>query len=269
MSDHGLEQGYALGKHLVKELESLGLPPIVGVYTSPLLRCRQTAAQARKGILHETKTDNGTSKPGRVCVEMGLVESINESWFRSWAGDNSDGTWGFKEAFTSSSEDSYHPKSLRPAQEILNDWCSNWKPANGNEDAEVQTQFDLDYASLTAIDEPYRLSPRQLESAEKQRERMRQAVNQVLGQRHSQQDQGTVLFLSHGAPVTHLFASLTGRPGPEHGSSSYCCYSIYKINRDTLLASLKEGENTTVLWDAVQVNQAKYLHETIVSEVHI
>ena len=283
LSDHGLEQGYELGKHLAKELDRLDFPPIVGIYTSPLLRCRQTAAQARKGILYASNRKEGkkdsVEPPRRVRIETGLVESINENWYRSWACKGSNGTWGFgglREGYTTSATDSatLHQRSLEPIQGILSQWTSNWTPTedDGDEKTYIQNHFDLNYESLTKIDEPYTFLPRNLESDSTQRERMRQAVTSVTLQDHQQEGKspGTILFLSHGAPVTHLFEELTGRLRLEHGTSSYCCYSIYRIDRDTLIESVKqENENKCAYWEAVQVNQARYLNEKIVREEHI
>ena len=46
-----------------------------------------------------------------------------------------------------------------------------------------------------------------------------------------------------GGPVTHLYESLTGNKWTVHGTSKYCCYSIYRQ---------KEGEET---WEPLVVNE--------------
>jgi len=50
LTQHGIEQGEKLGRHLSKELEQLGIPAISSVYTSPFLRCRQTSLSADESV---------------------------------------------------------------------------------------------------------------------------------------------------------------------------------------------------------------------------
>ncbi|KAL7569292.1 hypothetical protein ACA910_016839 [Epithemia clementina (nom. ined.)] len=270
LSEHGLEQGYKLGTHLVGELKRLDLPPIAGIYTSPLLRCRQTAVQARKGILDAlSRNDDKHDKqqPQKVRVEMGLVESINDSWYRSWACKKSDGTWGLRQAFRGPEDvATLHPRALEPVQGILSEWSSHWILSS---DTNSENHFDLNYESLTKVEEPYTFHPHFVESDDSQRARMRQAVTLVAAKHEADHKDGTLLFFSHGAPVTHLFESLTGRLRKDHGTSSYCCYSIYRVDKDAFLKTLKEGGNDIVYWEALQINQAEYLHEKIVREEHI
>jgi broad specificity phosphatase PhoE len=38
----------------------------------------------------------------------------------------------------------------------------------------------------------------------------------------------TVLMVSHGGPVTHLYEEMTGNDWSMHGESSYCCCNIYQ-----------------------------------------
>jgi hypothetical protein len=54
----------------------------------------------------------------------------------------------------------------------------------------------------------------------------------------------TVMLISHGGRVTHLYEELTGKPWHVHGESTYCFYSVYK-----------KGSNGR--WEPVQVNNSK------------
>jgi broad specificity phosphatase PhoE len=71
----------------------------------------------------------------------------------------------------------------------------------------------------------------------------------------------TVLLVSHGGPVTHLYEEMTGNNWSVHGESSYCCYSIYQQDADATSDNKK--------WSAVSVNETKYLHETVTTERHV
>jgi hypothetical protein len=46
LTDHGKVHGVKLGKHLAA-LDRLQLPPVSAIYSSPFLRCRQTAISAK------------------------------------------------------------------------------------------------------------------------------------------------------------------------------------------------------------------------------
>jgi broad specificity phosphatase PhoE len=237
LTDHGREQAKALGLHLNTELSRLNLPGISEIYTSPLLRCRQTACGVRSGLGSNCTNECDSGVP--VRVEPGLVESINESWYRSWALPGSDGTWGYgEEAYDVKT---IHSMAKQPVQELLEEWKS---------DAEI----DQSYIPKTSITAPYTFYPPRLESSAAQRQRMKEVVTQV------QQQGRTVMLVSHGGPVTHLFEELMGQHWCIHGEATYCSYSIYKkITSET-------GNDT---WEAIQINQSKHLHEKLVGHNYI
>ena len=247
LTDHGKEQGYKLGKHLSKETERLKLSGISEIYSSPFLRCRQTAVAALKGALE--KSQDPTAIPP-VRVELGLAESINESWYRSWALPGSNGTWGYLPPGVDRKNHVVDPESLHPLSKQQVQPLLDWKASIENGGDEESLRLSLSYESKTSLDTPYCYHPRLLESGEDQRRRMLHAVETV------REPGKTVLLVSHGGPVTHLYEELTGNPWHVHGESTYCCYSIYK----------KSGDGR---WETLAVNESDYLHENMVTERHV
>jgi broad specificity phosphatase PhoE len=229
LTDHGKEQAMKLGQHLSNELLQLGLPSISEIYTSPLLRCRQTACAARSRLVGN---DESTIP---VRVEPALVESLSEPWYRSWALPGADGTWGFHIFGSRGSYDvnKIHPLAKQPVQTLLEDWKSD-------------EQIDKSYTCKTSILKPYCFHPRHFERSAERRKRIKGVVSSV----HIPGT--TVLLVSHGGPVTHLFEELVGESRHIHGEATYCSYSIYKKTKS------ETGDDT---WEPVQINQSNYLNE--------
>lgn len=235
LTEYGKEKAFTMGKHLAAELEILKCPPVSAIYTSPFLRCRQTSVEAQQGL----RSISNASPP--VRVELGLAESINEQWYRSWSLPGSDGTWGFCAGKGDKTHDpeTLHSLAKQQVQTLLEDWRTD-------------ESLDLTYPTKTSITEPYCFHPAYLETSEQQRWRMRQVVESVgsaMGQ--------TVLLVSHGGPVTHLYEELTSHPWHVHGESTYCCYSIYQ----------KKGRHGR--WEAVRVNQSQYLREDLKGDHYV
>lgn len=296
LSPNGLKQASRLGSHLAETLQALDLPPITACYTSPFLRCRQTACQAVEALnsensgLKEASDDIDTSvsasttshpfAPLKVQIELGLSESLNESWYRSWALPGADGTWGFypeKKSGTTRrhlhefTADELHPSSQVPAQELLLPWQPIVTHTLHEEDIASNNLLgqlqDMNYASSTNILTPFALKPKVLvESKKEQQERMLQ----VLRNKTRDGVGKTILCVSHGGPVTHLYTKLTGNDWTVHGESKYCCYSIYELYDDHLSPTAmdsadkkdKEGDSPQLeQWKPLVVNQSKYLDD--------
>jgi broad specificity phosphatase PhoE len=232
LTNYGKEQARALGYHLRDELVKLGFPSISEIYTSPLLRCRQTSWYVRMGLGIKQ------SEPLiPVRVEYGLMESINDSWYRSWALPGSDGTWGyFVNDDPSYDVETIHPMAKQPVQELLKDWKKDHL-------------IDRNYVSKTSIEAPYRFYPACLETSEQQRRRMKEVFSQV------QKPGKTVMMVSHGGPVSHLFEELRGDDWEHHGEATYCSYSIYKR------IATEKGTDTI---EAVQINQSDHIDNALV-----
>lgn len=233
LTSHGQKQAQLLGRHLHKVLLQMQAPKISKVYASPFLRCRQTAAGVVRGRDSMRRSE---ASLGYYSVEPGLAESLNESWYRSWALPGADGTWGYKV----DGKPEYDPATLHPAAS---------KPVQDLLSIPEDDPMRKDTPPHTNITIPYTFEPRNLESRADQRHRMKETLDTLA------ETGSTIVLVSHGGPVTHLYEELTGNPWQRHGESSYCCYSIYQR---------EEGQ-----WTALRVNQAEYLNEKIQYERHV
>ena len=244
LTEHGKEQALKLGQHLAGELERLGIPPITAIYTSPFLRCLETSIFASNGLLRVTPNAPmfpcATADLPPICVEYGLSESINEAWYRSWALPNSDGTWAFQRN-SILDETTFHPLSRQPVHKLFGDW----KKQLAQKNSYSISNLDQTYESRTQIGQSFSFYPCLLESREQQRARMKEAL-EVLAMRGS-----TVLLVSHGGPVTHLFEEVAGLPWTDHGESVYCSYSIYRKCVNDLT------------WAPIAVNKSQFLNESL------
>ena len=70
LTEAGHKQGAALGRSIKRQCEELGLPPVVRVVSSPLLRCVQTATEAARELGVEL-----------VGIEAGAAETMCEDWY--------------------------------------------------------------------------------------------------------------------------------------------------------------------------------------------
>lgn len=251
LTDHGWEQGRRLGKQLGQEVSQRGIPPVSAVFASPFLRCRQTALAAREGL----GVDAAHPAVPPVRVECGIAESLNEDWYRSWALPGADGSWGYR-LQPHSSEDPFdprvevHPAAQKPVQSLLADW---------KEVDACPERYDLSYKSVAPVEEPYALRPQPLlESPQHQRLRMRSAVERLatVGR--------TIVLVSHGGPVTHLFESLTQGHWHTHGEPSYCCYSLYRGTPPD--ATRAPGPNEWK-WEVLVLNESRHASDSFMASV--
>merc|ERR1712232_633434 len=83
LADNGRDQARAAAKRLSEFLLSVGIPAPTRIFTSPLVRCVQTANFVAEEFAVES-----------LLVEGGLVETICEAWMRQWALPDADSTWG-------------------------------------------------------------------------------------------------------------------------------------------------------------------------------
>jgi broad specificity phosphatase PhoE len=193
LTDKGTQQAKALGLALPEKLQTLNLPPIAAVYSSPFYRCRQTAvglAQSNEQL--------------QVQVELGLSESINENWFRSWAVQGTDGTWGYKKKDCPELDpETLHSASKEPVQPLL-----DWK--KGPTDPVMGTLMDHDHVSKSSIETPYCLHPPKFESQQMQRNRMAVTLKQ-LSENHVNE---TIIMVSHGRLRILLISKRRGMHQP-------------------------------------------------------
>jgi broad specificity phosphatase PhoE len=254
LTDLGVQQAVDLGEALhTTILQELALPSIGAIYSSPFLRCRQTAGGIRRGYCHRQQNGSGSdsvhnsddpdpvhksndddgattsaaqqsSSSLQVKVELGLSESINQNWYRSWALPGADGTWGYmKSEIPFPDSNDLHPLSKESVHKHVLDWRECADDTVDLHSALIKECVDRNHQSLTDLERYYSYDPPKFESCKTQRDRMAAAMN-VLSERHVNE---TIVLVSHGGPVTHLYESVTRNNWHIHGESRFCCYSIY------------------------------------------
>lgn len=238
LSSAGHQQVRELGRRVARSLAEHGLPPVGVVYASPLLRCCQTAAGAILGLKDEAATGGtcrGASTPLQINIEHGIVESLCEKWYRSWGLPGADGTWGYcpdKPMVEGGNvwdvdTETLHPKAKVPAHELF-------LPPTEMEDRLRQTCGDaIRSRSTDIVNASYTTSAVPLtddfcwgtfESQKMQLSRAK-VLADTLAARHPNE---TVLLLSHGSPVTHIFEAISGKDWTLHGVCGYASFSVYQ-----------------------------------------
>lgn len=265
LTEKGLGMATQLGAALEASfLPELGLPPIGGIYSSPFLRCRQTAAGIVQGMSSVSSKSLENSSTLKVRVELGLAESINENWYRSWSLPGADGTWGYKKKEIPLQDlpmDQIDPRALQPVGNLL-----DWKESTPDTNGIVNRMTDHEYEPLTSLRGEYSFlgNPCKLESFSTQRQRMANTMN-LLSDKHRKHEatstegigteDETIILVSHGGPVTHLYESLTGNGWHEHGVGKYCCFSIYQSEEEPCAPKTETNENGNKKWIPLVVNR--------------
>ena len=113
LTAEGCNQGRLAGSRISALCGVLNIEQPCKVYTSPLIRCGQTSTNAAKNMGLES-----------VSIESGLVESINEDWYRSWGAPGADSTWGGPPTCRTGRHPvkagDLHPAALESAQSLYN-----------------------------------------------------------------------------------------------------------------------------------------------------
>jgi broad specificity phosphatase PhoE len=102
--------------------------------------------------------------------------------------------------------------------------------------------MNVEYKSKSKVEKPYCWG--NYETRQEQRTRMRQTMELI------SKESETILCVSHGGPITHLYEELTGNSWSEHGESTYTCISIY-------VQESLAGE-----WKTLIVNDSTHVHES-------
>lgn len=224
LSETGHTQARALGDKIDMLLKEQNLKDVRVryVYSSPLLRCCQTASGAmsrlkeiyelQKGhnlnVAEEEEIDACLDGLSRLRVEHGLMESVSLSWYSSWCLPQSDSTWGFHQKIAGWNEDSVqeavsknivHNLALCEVSETLLSPEALIKQ-NGMRSLSIETDheqvFDLNSKSYTWGS---------FESRHDNNERMKRIAQELLS-RHPHE---CILLISHGGPTTHMYEALT------------------------------------------------------------
>jgi len=266
LTPRGLDQARELGRRIRRAVREGGWPDVTAVYSSPLIRCVQTAAGAVGGLLEgegsdeadgevcgnvkefreecEKNEEGSRVKFGRqrlrVRLEQGLAEHLNEKWYRSWSLPGSDGTWNYcppgdeRGGYTRWLVDTntLHPKARGAVQNLLNSPEEAVHRVWEGHDKETIRGGVFD----DVVDTTYVMSCcpvttpyswGKFESRRVQKERISRVAS-ALAERHRGE---TVLLVAHGAPVTHLYEVVTGNHWSVHGVSGYASFSSYSHQR--------------------------------------
>lgn len=315
LTHRGQMQARKLGEYLHKMIERHDLAPIGAVYSSPMVRCCMTAGEAAVGYMdckdsnastcsaaEDSRGENlNSNQKGEerlnVIVEEGLVESMNDKWYRSWGLPDSDGTWGGKGGSNYKNgvfppkvqDDAIDARAKGPVHLLIRDPedTSKFLVDYGGHPGDTSLSLSLlesllesesqlhpsvaqkfkdskGVASLictpaSASTEPifsiqgvdYKWGD--FEFGKTQQDRMEHVV-ETLSKRHPNE---TILLVSHGAPVTNLFARLTGNDWsvPVHGVCSYTSFSIYQKDGQD------QGGAGGSLWKALATNDSTHVKE--------
>lgn len=273
LSAAGHQQVRELGRRVARTLAKNGLPPVSVVYASPLLRCCQTAAGAILGLEDEAAkggsvTSGYASTPLQINIEHGIVESLCEKWYRSWSLSGADGTWGYcpdKPMVEGGNvwdvdTETLHPKAKVPAHELFlppTEMEARLRETCG--EAIQSRSTDIVNASYTRSAVPLTddFCWGTFESRKMQLARAKMLAD-TLAARHPN---ATVLLLSHGSPVTHIFESVSGKDWTVHGVCGYASFSVYQHESTDIGddGGGENGEKTTVCWkEPVVVNNSTH-----------
>ncbi|KAL1515902.1 hypothetical protein AB1Y20_002516 [Prymnesium parvum] len=205
----GVRQGHALGAALPPRLESLSLPPITRVVSSPLLRCVQTAAAAAAAL----------GVP-RLALEPGLAEAMLPQWYLSWGGPDADSTWGGAAACVDVDEGALHPACHTPAGALH----------LSSEEAAAALR-----GGAVCVDEAYApLEPAadcrwgEFETEEAMGARLRRTV-EALAERYKGE---SVLACTHGGPSGQAYRQLLGETARKDLVAGYTALYILVRGED-------------------------------------
>lgn len=223
LTDAGHMQGEAMGRACNEHVTRHNVQPVRRIFTSPLLRCAETAAAAA--------TQLGIST---ISVEPALAETMCESWYRSWGVPGADSTWGGPKdgSFPLGSvvdDEALHPGCLRSAQEIHN---TPEVIAQELKQRYPAVTIDLGYAAF-APDTGSQYRWGSFEEEEAQAERMGGFVKAISAQSEGE----TVLCVSHGGPCIGLYNHLLQcTSGPNCGFTGLYLYKTSEERWEALLA---------------------------------
>ena len=251
MTPAGCRQAAAMGRAAQRKLAELGLPPLTAIYTSPLIRCVQTAVAASKAI----QAASHAVAPLPVFVEPSLVETLGEEWYRSWAVPDADGTWGGPDGNKCGAEvdaANLHPSALASISDVL-PTAAQIVSAAGSAAAVGPPLMAA--AIVECVDGAYvpfaETARRVWNEFESERElgaRVGAFLDEVERRHHCRGE--SVLLVSHGSPTAALYRyAQKGTSGASHPRCGYC--GLYLLEK-------RRGEGG---WDAPLVADAAHLAE--------
>ena len=250
LTKNGWKQSYLCGQYLSQKfIPENNLKAISQIYSSPLTRCAQTASGIRNGsnyINSSTSSDDddlsgiGLADLQSICIEYGLMEVMNENWYRSWCLPTSNGTWGGtgeKLPVKNNSKD-LHKMAKKPVHELLTD-ISNSINNELKEDEQMSVITDKSYDSMSIIKEPFDFRWGFYESRKDLPKRMKLTL-ETLAKRHMNE---TIVLVTHGGPSSSLYYELKSQYDwrGSHGECGYTCWSVYSYDHDNEMSCLAKN----------------------------
>ncbi|CAJ1444985.1 unnamed protein product, partial [Effrenium voratum] len=201
LAPHGRRQALAAAQRLRQVLDFFGLPPASRIFTSPLVRCVETADFVAQQF-----------EVPSLCVEDDLAESINECWMRQWAVPGANSDWGGPPSARVKSDRSLDPSKLRgPAVdlELLRPEALQGTRSLLHTAEELKSmgwQVDLEYrASNSLHDKGYLWGSFEVHQGIVQR------MTDLVRHKVAQHPGETLVFVSHGGPTKYTLEHLSGQ----------------------------------------------------------
>eukprot|EP00756_Hemistasia_phaeocysticola_P066058 Hpha_TRINITY_DN8976_c0_g1::TRINITY_DN8976_c0_g1_i1::g.80919::m.80919 len=210
----GHMQAEAAGLRIFKDLEEWGLLPPTLVFSSPFLRCAETAVSVAKIL-----------PPGsrRVRIEPGLSERMDEKWFRSWAVPGANSKYGGPPHCSFGVEvadEDLHRRARDTPQDLLFD------AAGLAGVVKEEGVMDTEHRPLTAYDTSItwgswdsnaRVAERHVECIRKLREA-------YPGQ--------TIVLVGHSGPLRETASRMSGVKMSKETGDHYCCVYAFREAED-------------------------------------
>jgi len=193
-------QAAGLGRDIMAHLSALQLPPLTHVFTSPFVRCFETAAEIAK--VHRLAS---------VCVEPALSEGFDEPFYRSWCVPGANCEYGGPPGCgvgVQVPHSQLHPAALRSAADLV--------PMDRLYALEEkQADIDMMYKPMLPLSR-LNYTWGKFETEKQLESRMRSFFDFVADSFKNE----TILMVSHGGPTRLLFASVFPQAG--FGMCGYC-----------------------------------------------
>lgn len=239
LAAEGFAQAELAAERLRVELRGLGLPPPSCIYSSPLVRCVETA-----GVVA-----NHFGIPS-ILVEEGLVETICEAWFRQWAVPGANTKWG-------------GPPGASMARPVAASECVQGPPVEEGLRAEARqadgTLFwtapqlanlvNMPCAKMVAAHHESVVSIRGGQYCWGHFETRAEVTSRALETvttRAAQYPGRTLVFVSHGSPTQNGYYALVGERVPE------------KSGGMTAMSILRRAQVASGLWEPLVKNDVSH-----------
>lgn len=200
LTPKGHAQAALAGTAIAGHLGRLGLPPVCAIYTSPLLRCAETAIGIAKVVGVQA-----------VVPDIDLVETICQNWYYSWAIPGANGQWGGPLG-SKAPKDSFEPKQLRPQalQDFSTLYLSSEQLRGQVDDGHLIDNTTAQVATVSSHGYRWDVYEEEVQTGERVGEfGAAKALKEIAN------GGGTVVVCTHGGPSSVAVEHLLGYAAPE------------------------------------------------------